>query len=158
MKTEKKTHGLFWRLLQETEGYKDAYKEVIKEGIVHQYSGGKTTSLSEMYERYPAAYAKMVEAMKGPYKKRTERYRDEQDKNRKRVIAAICGWLDKIGYKFATRQEKIDYAKACACRAASCSSFNKIPSSKLTAISFLYNNKTAVDITCLPLDSKVSQN
>ena len=157
-KTGNKTHGLFWALLKETEGYKDAYKEVIKEGIVHEYSGGKTTSLSEMYERFPAAYARMIDDLKGPYQKRKNRYWNEQDKDRKRTIAAVCGWLDKIGYKFPTREEKIRYAIACICRAANCGDFNAIPSSKLTAISFLYNNKTDVIADAPAINGKISKN
>lgn len=159
MNTQKnKSHGLFWMLLKETEGYNEAYKDVIKEGIIHQYSGGKTTSLNELYEKYPAAYSRMIEDMKGTREKRRSRYLNDQDKNRKRAIAAVCSWLDKINYKFDTKKEKTDYAKACICRAASCLDFNKIPASKLTAISFLYNNKTEVDVTNLALDTKIFQN
>ena len=54
-KTRKKrsTHALFWELLKQTEGYQEQYKDVIKEGLVYNYSGGKTSSLSEMYYKYP---------------------------------------------------------------------------------------------------------
>lgn len=156
MEVKKKTHGLFWKLLRKTDGYNNAYKDVIKEEIVHRYSGGKTTSLKEMYEKYPGAYSKMINAMKGPYKK--ERYLDEQDKARKRVIAAVCSRLDNIGYQFKSDEEKVAYAKRCACRSASCWDFNKIPLSQLTEISFLFNKKAAVDVTCLPLDVKPALN
>lgn len=157
-KNGNKTHGLFWTLLKQVDGYASAYKEVIKEGLVHEYSGGKTTSLSELYERFPADYARMIENLKGPYKKRKERYWDEQDKDRKRVIAACCGWLDKIGYQFSNRDEKIRYAIACICRAANCGAFNAIPSSKLTAISFLYNNKTDIDVDAPAVSKTISKN
>lgn len=103
------SHALFWTLIKETPGYKDAYKDVIKEGLINQYSGGKTCSLSEMYKKYPAEYSNMLEAMKGGAEQRQARYEEARDKAAKRVIAAICAWLDKIGYKFETRSDKIRY-------------------------------------------------
>lgn len=157
-KVGNKTHGLFWTLLKQTDGYKAAYKEVIKEGLVHEYSGGKTTSLSELYERFPADYARMIEFLKGDPRKRKERYWDEQDKYRKQTIAACCRYLDKIGYQFSSREEKIRYAKACICRASNCGEFNKIPSSKLTMLIHLYNNKSDVDIDAPAVGSRISKN
>lgn len=59
------SHALFWTLLKEVPGYDPHYKDVIKEGIVHEHSGGRTTSLSEMYTKYPKEYSLMIEAMKG---------------------------------------------------------------------------------------------
>lgn len=153
-----KSHGLFWTLIRSVKGYNEAYKEVIKEGLIHEYTAGKTTSLSQMYNKYPADYARMIEDLKGSPSARKERYRDEQDKDRKRAIAAACGWIDRVGYKFKTRDEKIKYAIACICRAANCLDFNKIPSSKLTAISFLFNNKKDVDVDLPELKSIISKN
>ena len=66
------------------------------------------------------------------------RYEEARDKAAKRVIAAICAWLDKLGYKFETRNDKIRYALSMACRAANCANFNAIPESKLTAIYNLF--------------------
>lgn len=153
-----KTHGLFWTLLKNVDNYNPAYKEVIKDGIVNQYSEGKTCSLSELYTKYPVAYGRMIEDMKGSSRDRQDRYDDGLDKERKRVLAAICGWIDKIGYQFPTPADKISYAKSIACRAANCGYFNKIPASRLTAISFLYNNKTDVNIEHPALDSIISKN
>ena len=59
------SHALFWTLLKEVPGYDPHYKDVIKEGIVHEHSRGRTTSLSEMYAKYPREYSLMIEAMKG---------------------------------------------------------------------------------------------
>ena len=58
------SHALFWALLKETPGYDPRYKEVIKEGLVYEHSGGRTTSLSEMYTKFPAQYSRMIDAMK----------------------------------------------------------------------------------------------
>ena len=152
MKTTKSkpTHALFWSLLKETPGYQEAYKEVIKEGIVHEYSGGRTTSLSEMYRKYPAEYSEMVEAMKGDSHRRQMRYEAGRDRAAKRVIAAICKWLDRQGYRFGSREEKIRYVLSVACRAANCPDFNRIPESRLTAIYNLFCRKNSVDISGQP--------
>ena len=106
----------FWSLIKETLGYEEAYKDVIKEGLVNQYSGGKTCSLSEMYKKYPTEYSNMLEAMKGNTEQRRVRYDEDRDKAAKRVIAAISSWLDKLGYKYPTPTDKIRYAMAVACR------------------------------------------
>lgn len=152
-------HALFWELIKAVPGYRKEYKDVIKEGLVHQWSDGKTCSLSEMYRKYPDRYSLMVEDMKGDSRQRLERYEEGRDKAAKRVIAAICEWLDKLGYKFETRGDKIRYALAVACRAANCGNFNKIPESRLTAIYSLYCNKNSIGIDGNPaLDYIVSKN
>lgn len=51
------------------------------------------------------------------------------DKMRKRVLAAIGGWLRLIG-----KNEGMDYIKGVACRAAGADNFNKIPLERLTTI------------------------
>lgn len=163
MATQKKkkapSHALFWALIKETPGYKEAYKDVIKEGLVNQYSGGKTCSLSEMYKKYPAEYSNMLEAMKGDTRQRRARYDADRDKAAKRVIAAICSWLDKLGYQFETRVDKIRYALSIACRAANCANFNAIPESRLTAIYSLYCKKNSIETDGNPaLDYVISKN
>lgn len=159
--TKKKapSHALFWTLIKETPGYNDKYKDVIKEGLVDQYSGGRTSSLSEMYSKYPAEYSNMLEAMKGSSRQKQNRYEGTRDKAAKRVIAAICSWLDKLGYTYPTPADKIRYAMAVACRAANCLNFNAIPESRLTAIYNLYCNKNSVSIDGNPaLDYIISKN
>lgn len=160
-KTTKKapSHALFWTLIRETPGYNDKYKDVIKEGLVAQYSGGKTCSLSEMYSKYPAEYSQMIEAMKGKPAQKQARYDASRDKAAKRVIAVICGWLDKLGYTYPTPTDKIHYAMGVACRAANCGNFNAIPESRLTAIYSLYCKKNAVNIDGNPaLDYIITKN
>lgn len=157
--TKRTPHSLFWSLLREVPGYKEEYKDVIKEGVVSQYSGGLTCSLSEMYRKYPDRYSSMLEGMKGDKGQRQARYEETRDKAAKRVIAAICSWLDKLGYKYETPQDKIRYAMGVACRAANCGNFNKIPESRLTAIYSLYCNKNSISIDGNPaLDYIVSKN
>lgn len=162
MKTKKQKkgsqHSAFWALIKNIPGYQAEHKELIKEGIVHEYSRGKTTSLSEMYRLLPAEYSMMIEALKGNSDRRSV-YDEKRDRASKRVIASICSWLDKLGYQFETSSEKIRYAKAVACRASNCSDFNKIPESRLAAIYNLYCNKNKVDISGNPaLDYIITKN
>jgi hypothetical protein len=160
-KRKNASHALFWTLLKETPGYDERYKEVIKEGVVDQYSGGQTQSLSEMYAKYPAAYCAMIESLKAKLSadRRKMRYEDALDKMKKRVIAAICQYVDKLGYTFPTPADKIRYVIGIACRAANCGNFNAIPESRLSAIYNLYCKRNSVDIEGNPeLDYAASQN
>ena len=161
METTKKkpNHALFWTLLKQVPGYNEAYKEAIKEGIVSEASGGRTQSLSELYVKYPREYSLMIEKLKGDSEQRQMRYEDGWDKSAKRVIAAICTYVDKLGYKFGNPEKKIEYVKRIACRAANCYTFNAIPESRLSAIYNLYCKRNSVDITGNPeLDVTISVN
>lgn len=161
MDTRKKkpTHALFWMLLKQTPGYNEAYKDVIKEGIVNEASGGRTQSLSELYRKYPREYSLMIEKLKGNSDQRQMRYEDGWDKSARRVIAAICTYVDKLGYTFGSREDKIRYAKRIACRAANCYTFNAIPESRLSAIYNLYCKRNSVDIGGNPeLDHPINYN
>ncbi len=69
------------------------------------------------------------------------------DKMRKRVIAAIGGWLKTVG-----KDGGIDYIKGIACRAAEAENFNKIPADRLTNIYNMFVKKQrdakAVNVIC----------
>ena len=153
------SHALFWALLKETPGYDPRYKEVIKEGLVYEHSGGRTTSLSEMYTKFPAQYSRMIDAMKPKGEKKLMAYEERRDLSAKRVIAAICQWVDKLGYKFRDDRHKLMYVKGIACRAANCGNFNAIPDDKLTAIYNLYCKRNRVSIEGNPeLDHPIGKN
>lgn len=143
---KKPTHALFWTLLRQTPGYNEAYKEVMKESLVWEASGHRTASLSELYRKYPKAYSLMIEQMKGDYDQRRQRYEDEADTARKRVIAAIAKYLDRCRYTFHSPADKVAYIRRIACRAANCADFNRIPLSRLQAIYNLYCERNRVDI------------
>lgn len=147
-----KSHGLFFTLIKQIAGYKDAYRDVIKEGLVMQYSDNRTSSLSEMYTRYPAEYCRMIEELKHNAAAKDKLRNDEADKARKRVIAVISAWLDKMGYKFEGKDHRMSFIKRVACRAASCNDFNLIPLSRLTAIYSLFRRKNEVDIASVLVD------
>ena len=72
------------------------------------------------------------------------------DQARRRVIAAISEWVDKLGYTFDSREAKVRYVIKIACRAANCGNFNAIPESRLSAIYNLYCKRNEVDITGNP--------
>jgi len=152
-----RTFGLFWSLLKQLPDYDAKFRDTIKEGIVCQYTNGKTSSLSDMYNRFPREYARMIEDMKGDAAARRERYEERQDVSRKRVIAAICTWIDRLGYKFPTKNDKIRYAKTIACRAANCSNFNEITDSRLIAIYNLYCQKNRVNVKDPVVDYEFSK-
>ena len=106
--------GLFYELLGKMPG-------ATKEDVVCQYSGG--TSLSELYERAPKVYRKMIEDMKRMTKSEGE---DERmDRLRKRVIASVAGYFEKAGlYEGTTRRERLQKIIATACRAAGVDDLN----------------------------------
>lgn len=156
---KKRTHAIFWRLLREVPNYNEAFKDDIKSGVVMQYSQGRTASLSEMWQKYPAEYSRMIDALKGDSQRKQMRYMDDADISRKRVIAAICGYLDKVNVKFATRDEKVRYAISVACRSANCASFNKIPLSKLDALYQMFRKKQEVNVDWNPaINYRISNN
>ena len=143
---KKPTHALFWTLLRQTAGYNETYKEVMKESLVWEASGHRTASLSELYRKYPKAYSLMIEQMKGDYDQRRQRYADEADTARKRVIAAIAKDLDRLGYTFQDRTDKVAYIRRIACRAANCADFNRIPLSRLQSIYNQYCQMNRADV------------
>ena len=119
--------GLFYELLGKMPG-------ATKEDVVCQYSGG--TSLSELYERAPKVYRKMIEDMKRMTKSEGE---DERmDRLRKRVIASVAGYFEKAGlYEGTTRRERLQKIIATACRAAGVDDLKRVYNE------FLRRQKTA---------------
>jgi len=112
-----------------------------------------------MYSRYPAEYSRMIEQLKGDSRQRQGRYEASRDRSAKRVIAAICAWVDRMGYTFPSPADKIRYVKAIASRAANCADFNRIPESRLSAIYNLYCERNRTDIAGNPeLDRIISKN
>ena len=127
--------GLFYELLGKMPG-------ATKEEIVCQYSGG--TSLSELYERAPKVYQKMIEDMKRLTKDEGE---DERmDRLRKRVIASVAGDFEKAGlYEGTTRRERLQKIVATACRAAGVEELNDMTEGQMKRVysEFVRKQKTA---------------
>lgn len=122
-------HAWFFAYLKTVNGWGQGYDEVIKEGIIFDYSGGKTESLKELFEKYPTKYRKM----RAELSPRTQKQQadDRLDKARKKLIAAIFSNLEGRGYK-----PTMDYVKAVACKGAKVTRFNDIA---LPTLKDLYN-------------------
>lgn len=113
-----------------------------KEEIVQQYSGG--TSLSELHDRAPRTYAKMIEDMK----KLTASEADEvkMDKLRKRAIASVAGYFEKAGiYVDLARRERLQKIISTVCRAAGVEDLNAMTEVQLKRVysEFVRKQKTA---------------
>lgn len=112
-----------------------------KEEIVCQYSGGE--SLTELYERAPKVYRKMIEDMR----RLTVSESDTQqaDRLRKRVIAAIAGYFDMAGlYVGVERRERLQKIIGTACRAAGVDDFNTMTEAQMKRVysEFVRKQKT----------------
>ena len=60
----KSKFGKFFQLLQKMENYHPSYEKELRANIVREYSGGRTSSLTEMYNRFPELYFNMIQLMK----------------------------------------------------------------------------------------------
>lgn len=130
--------GVFYALLAKMPG-------ATKEEFVCQYSGAE--SLTELYERAPKVYRKMIEDMR----RLTVSDDDTQraDRLRKRVIAAIAGYFDKMGlYAGVERRERLQKIMGTACRAAGVDDFNKMTEAQMKRVysEFVRKQKTAVKV------------
>lgn len=145
----KSAFGAFYRYLQGLENYSKDYADDLKCSIISEFSGGRTTSLKTIYEDYPQEYFRMMEWLKGQQTRAA--YTNEGETWRRRVIAAICSYLDATGRRFDSKGKKISYAIAMACRSANCKSFNKI---SVTALRRVYNTFGFLKKDEAALDSK----
>lgn len=117
-------HAWFYAHLRTLDGWGLGHDDTIKESIISSYSGGKTASVRELYEKYPAQYRLMHAELTRPTVNAPD-----LDKARKRVIAVVFAHLKAQGY---TRG--IDYVKQVACNAAGIQDFNSIPLQTLKSL------------------------
>ena len=66
---------------------------------------------------------------------------ERQNRERRRVIAAIGGWLRLSGSEKATPAENLAYIKSIACRATQYDDFNAIPTERLRNLYSTFTNK-----------------
>lgn len=125
----------FYMILKTMPGYSEENAAEIKEQIVSSFTEDKTTSLREMSVCYPADYSQMMHELRKK-SQRAQGYGSESEKWRRRVIAAICSYLDRRGQKFDSPKKKIAYAVSTACRAAGEKNFNRI---SVSALQRVYN-------------------
>lgn len=136
--------GEFWRLLRGVPGYGDSEREELKRALVREWSGGRTESLTELRRRWPEAYERMVAGLRGM--SCVGDRRRELELWRRRVIAAVCGYVDRCGYRFADGGKKVEYAKGVACRATGCAAFNGIAVERLRALYAMFRKMGSVDV------------
>lgn len=81
----------------------------------------------------------------------------EEDKWRKRVIAAICGYID---CNSICTTDKVKYAKNIASKASSVKDFNEIPIHKLQSLynMFLKSNSLALKVESLLAETEILTN
>ena len=125
----------FYALLREMRG--GVPEDELKETWVSNYTNGRTTSAQEMTN---VEFALMLGAMELHVRETDPKY-VELNKWRKRVMAAIVGWL-----KSRNRTENAAVIKAIACRAAGKDDFNKIPLNRLRAIYGEWCGKNKVSV------------
>lgn len=138
MKTTTNPHAWFYAHLKTVEGWGKGFDDVIKEGIVSAYSGGMTTSLKQLYGRYPKLYNSMRSELSPRTKTKRAGQDPRLDKARKKLIAAIFSHLEDKGYT-----PDMDYVKRVACNAAKVTRFNDIP---LNSLKNLYNQFVNKDL------------
>lgn len=124
-------HSWFFAYLKTTDGWGRGFDEVIKEAVIYDYSGGKTESLKELFEKYPAQYRRMRAELTPKLNEKQAAQDERLDKARKRLMAAI---FENI--RHTAPGAGADYVKRVACRGAGETRFNDIP---LPTLKNLYN-------------------
>lgn len=130
--TTKISHAKFWVLLKQMENYNEEYKEEIKASWVSSYSGGKTTSLSGLYNMSKTQYRKMLKDMEGiPNMEQ----RDRANRQRRKLLALIYSFCKHKGYT-CTKQQALQIA----CRTCGVRSLNNASEQKLIAAIRRFDN------------------
>lgn len=93
--------------------------------LVFSWTSGRTTSARELS---PSEISQIVEKLQNSEK-------DSADIWRKRVMAAIYGFLQKMN-----KEANPDLVKGIACRAAKVTDFNKIPTQRLVSLYTAFTN------------------
>lgn len=122
-------HRWFFGHVSNMAGYDKKYEKAIREGIVWEYSEGRTDSLKEMYSSYRFLYDRMRREL-------TEGFKSELDLARKRIIAVLFSYIRFTGYS-----PDMSYVKETARRAAKAESFNSIPLPKLKQLYKAFGEK-----------------
>lgn len=122
-------HRWFFGYVTNMAGYDKKYEKAIREGIVWEYSEGKTDSLKEMYSEHRFLYDRMRRILTGAFN-------NELDIARKRVIAVLFSYLRITGYN-----PNMDYVKETARRAARTERFNAISLPKLRQLYKAFGEK-----------------
>lgn len=131
MNPERNPHVWFFSYMNETT--EPAERAAKRKELIKEYSGGKTDSLSDLYENYPRCY----ELMRADLSPADIVIKDARDIHRKRLIAALFEFLANQESRKPKEKRKpvsMDLVKAVAARAARANSFNEIPLNKLKSL------------------------
>lgn len=139
MKQEVTNFGKFYRLLRLMPGDQDT--DELKESLVWKFTDFRTNSLREMKR---VEYERMIEYMENktggqePERKRKGYYSDDAKLWRRRAIAAVFGFYEKI-----KEPVTLDYVKGIICRAGKATDINQIPPAQMRDIynSFLMKQR-----------------
>lgn len=118
---------LFWEVFKRLFTEDDVLVLEVEESAILDYS--LTKADLAMNDGFKAQFCRKYYGLKRPAQ--AKRQADEMDVWRKRLMAAIGGWLRLTG-----KPESDEYIKGTACRAAGRSDFNDIPKGQLVS---LYN-------------------
>lgn len=110
--------------------------------LVYSWTNGRTTSARDLNGYELSWICKSLEG-----------YKSKLDASRKRLIASIFGFLEKMNIKNVST----DYVKAVACKASGYNKFNDIPEDRLNS---LYNSfkkrQKDLNFTAKMVDSWIS--
>lgn len=130
MKQEIKNFGKFFRLLGMMPGNDDPDR--LKKELVWRFTDLRTDSLREMskaeYDRMTKQMERLTGGLTSP-RKRDGYYGDDAEKWRKRAIASVFGFYQKI-----REPVTLDYVKRIICRAGGETDINRIPPAKMREI------------------------
>lgn len=130
MKQEVTNFGRFYALLKLIPGGQDP--EELKEELVWKFTDFRTNSLREIkrceYDRM-IEYMEKVAGRQGPERRRRGYYSDEAKLWRKRAIAAVFGFYEKI-----KEPVTLEYVKGVICRAGKVTDINQIPPARMREI------------------------
>lgn len=135
MKQEVTNFGKFYRLLRLMPGDQDT--DELKDSLVWKFTDFRSNSLREIKR---IEYERMIEYMKGQtgevaeIRKREGYYGEEAGVWRRRAIAAVFGFYQKI-----KEPVTLNYVKAIICRAGKVKDINQIPPAGIREI---YNSWT----------------
>lgn len=136
MKSKKyNPHSWFFAYIRKLPDYEQSEAETIKRMIVSKYSGGKTNSIADLLNNYPAIYYRMKREF-------TNEAYNELDVARKRLIACLFDYLKQKGI-----QANMEYVKAVAVRASNQVNFNAITISQLRQLYQAFGKKKATALT-----------
>ena len=130
MKQEVTNFGKFYRLFRLLPGGQDP--DELKEDLVWKFTDFRTNSLREMKREEYNRMVEYLENMTGgqiPERRRRGYYSDEAELWRRRAIAAVFGFYEKI-----KEPVTLEYVKGVICRAGKVTDINQVPPAKMRDI------------------------